>query len=188
MDQFIRGVTLVSQLCGIIAAGLIAVGVLVVCEMVFIRYALNENTIWQTDFTSYCLVGATFIGSPYVLLTRGHVNVDVLPLYLGQRGRFYLALASILMAMAFCAVMTVLTFNFWHEAWSQGWVSDSMWRARLWIPYASMPIGLGLVTLQYVVELISLLTGRQPPFGLEPKETPEDAARIHARRALGDLP
>jgi hypothetical protein len=29
-----------------------------------------------------------------------------------------------------------------------------------------MPIGLGLLVLQYVVELISLLTGRAPPFGL----------------------
>ena len=74
----------ISQLCGFIAAALIAVGVLVVCQMVFVRYVLNENTIWQTDFVTYCLVAATFIGSPYVLLTRGHVNVDVLPLYLGR--------------------------------------------------------------------------------------------------------
>lgn len=170
MDRFIRGVTLVSQLCGIIAAGLIAAGVLVVCEMVFLRYVLNQNTIWQTDFTTYCLVGATFIGSPYVLLTRGHVNVDVLPHYLGQTGRYYLALTSILMSLAFCVIMTVLTFNFWHEAWTERWVSDTMWRARLWIPYSTMPIGLGLVSLQFIVDLISLVTGRALPFGLKPKD------------------
>jgi TRAP-type C4-dicarboxylate transport system permease small subunit len=188
MDRFIRGVTLISQLCGIIAAGLIAAGVLVVCEMVFVRYVLNQNTIWQTDLTTYCLVGATFIGSPYVLLTRGHVNVDVLPHYLGQTARYWLALASILMSMAFCALVTVLTFNFWHEAWTEGWVSDSIWRARLWIPYGTMPIGLGLITLQYVVDLISLVTGRQPPFGLKPRDTAEDAARALAQQALGDAP
>jgi TRAP-type C4-dicarboxylate transport system permease small subunit len=188
MTMFIRIVTLISQLCGIIAAGLIAAGVLVVCQMVFVRYVLNETTIWQTDFTTYCLVGATFIGSPYVLLTRGHVNVDVLPHYLNQRARYWLALVSILMSLAFCAVMTVLTFNFWHEAWTQKWVSDTMWRARLWIPYGTMPIGLGLITLQYVVDLISLLTGRDPPFGLNPKETAEDAARAQAKQALGEAP
>ena len=171
MDWFIRGVTLISQVCGIIAAALIAAGVLVVCEMVFLRYVLNENTIWQTDFTTYSLVGATFIGSPYVLLTRGHVNVDVLPHYLGQTARFYLALVSILMSLAFCVIMTVLTFNFWHEAWTERWVSDTMWRARLWIPYSTMPIGLALVSLQFVVDLISLLTGRELPFGLKPKDT-----------------
>ena len=188
MDFFILTVKRISQICGVIAAGLIAAGVLVVCEMVFVRYVLNQNTIWETDFTTYSLVGATFIGSPYVLLTRGHVNVDVLPHYLGQEGRYWLALASILMSLAFCLIMTVLTFNFWHEAWTQNWVSETMWRARLWIPYSTMPIGLGLITLQYVVDLIALLTGREPPFGLSPRETAEDAARSQARQALGDVP
>src|SRR5262252_8970920 len=94
MQTYVRVVRTISQLCGFIAAGLIALGVLVVCHMVFVRYVLNQNTIWQTDFTTYCLIAATFIGSPYVLMTRGHVNVDVLPLYLGGKARFRLALAS----------------------------------------------------------------------------------------------
>jgi TRAP-type C4-dicarboxylate transport system permease small subunit len=166
MESFIRGVRIVSTLCGFVAAALIALGVIVVCEMVFVRYALNLNTIWQTDFVTYCLVAATFIGSPYVLMTRGHVNVDVLPLYLGPRRRWWLALFAMVLSIAFCVTITVLTFLFWKEAWDKRWVSDTMWRARLWIPYASMPIGLGILTLQYVVELASLLTGREPPFGI----------------------
>src|SRR5215813_12729057 len=105
MDWFIRGITLLSQICGVVAAALIAAAVVIVCQMVFVRYVLNQNTIWQTDFVTYSLVAATFIGSPYLLLSRGHVNVDVLPHYLGQRGRYVLALASMLMSLAFCAVM-----------------------------------------------------------------------------------
>jgi len=64
LDYFVRAIRRVSQLCGIVAAGLIGVGVLVVCEMVFVRYVLNRNTIWQTDFVTWSLVAATFIGSP----------------------------------------------------------------------------------------------------------------------------
>jgi len=168
MDRFIRAVTLVSRLCGIIAAALIGAGVLVVCHMVFVRYILNQNTIWQTDFVTYSLVAATFIGSPYVLMSRGHVIVGVLPQYLGPRPRYWLALASVVVAPAFFIIMTVLTFMFWHEAWTNRWVSDTMWRARLWIPYGSMPIGLGILSLQFVVDLINLVTGREPPFGIQP--------------------
>ena len=166
-DAFVRGIRRVSQLCGVVAAGLIALGVIVVCEMVFVRYVLNQNTIWQTDFVTWSLVAATFVGSPYVLMTRGHVNVDVLPLYLGARKRYWLALASILMSLAFCMLMTVLTARFWLEAWENRWVSDTMWRARLWIPYSSMPIGLTILTLQYVADLYCLLAGREPPFGIK---------------------
>src|SRR5215217_7307246 len=136
--------------------------------MVFIRYVLNQNTIWQTDFVTYSLIAATFIGGPYVLLTKGHVNVDVLPIFVGPRARWWLAFIAIVLSLAFALVMTVLTFQFWHESWENNWVSDSMWRARLWIPYASMPLGLGVLTLQYVVDLLNLVTGREPPFGMDP--------------------
>jgi len=103
-----------------------------------------------------------------VLMTRGHVNVDVLPLHSGPRFRFWLALFSILLAMAFVIILAVLAYNFWYEAWSHNWRSNTVWRERLWIPYAAMPAGLILLALQYVVELICLLTGREPPFGLKP--------------------
>ena len=157
------------MLCGYIAAALIGFAVIVVCEMVFVRYALNENTIWQTDFVTYSLVAATFIGSPYVLMLRGHVNVDVLPHYAGPRLRYGLAIFAAIVTLAFALTLAVLTFLFWKEAWDNKWVSDTMWRARLWIPYASMPIGLGVLALQCVAELLALLTGREPPFGIEAK-------------------
>ena len=167
MDGFVRAIRAVSLFFGWIAAGLIGLAVLVVCHMVFVRYALGHNTIWQTDFTTYSLVAATFIGSPYVLMTRGHVNVDVLPHYAGPRLRFALAVFGSAVTLAFAITMTVLTFLFWKEAWDNRWVSDTMWRARLWIPYSSMPIGLGVLALQSLAGLIALLTGREPPFGMQ---------------------
>jgi TRAP-type C4-dicarboxylate transport system permease small subunit len=183
-DRFARIVRAASQLSGFVAAGLVALAVLIVCEMVFVRYVLNLSTIWQTDFITYCITAATFIGSPYVLMTRGHVNVNVLPLHLRPRGRFWLALFAAVTSALFCLVMTVTTFLFWKEAWDNRWVSDTMWRARLWIPYGSMPIGLGLLTLQYVVDIACLVTGRETPFGI-PAEN--DAAAIQAAAARAEL-
>ena len=161
---------MLSQLCGFIAAALVALAVVIVCEMVFVRYVLNQSTIWQTDFITYCITAATFIGSPYVLMTRGHVNVDILPHYMGPKARRRLAFASSFVTIAFALVLAILTFNFWLEAWEQRWVSDTMWRARLWIPYSSMPIGLTLLTLQAIAELIQLVKRETTPFGLPDAE------------------
>ena len=157
MEGFVRVVRFLSSLCGIVAAALIALAVVVVCQMVFIRYALNQNTIWQTDFVTYSLIAATFVGSSYVLMLRGHVNVDVLPHYLKSRKRYWLAVFTSLLSLVFAVTVTVLTAQFWKEAWDQQWVSDTMWRARLWIPYASMPIGLGLLSLQCLADLWRLV-------------------------------
>jgi TRAP-type C4-dicarboxylate transport system permease small subunit len=166
VDAFVVAVRRVSLVLGWFAASLIALGVIVVCEMVFVRYVLGLNTIWQTDFVTYSLVAATFIGSPYVLMTRGHVNVDVVPHYAGPRLRMGLAVFAAGVTLAFAVAMAILTFLFWKEAWDNKWLSDTMWRARLWIPYLSMPIGLAILALQALADLVALLKGREPPFGL----------------------
>jgi len=187
MDSFIRAVTFTSRACGVFGAFLIGIAVLVICDMVIERYVLNLTTIWQIDAVTYCIVGATFVGSPYVLMTRGHVNVEILPLYLGPRARYWLALFTILLSMSFCVLLFVLCTQYWYQAWSEGWRSNTVWRARLWIPYLSMPIGLGLLVLQYIAELLRLVTGRAPPFGIKPAEDAEDFARAQAKQALGDV-
>jgi TRAP-type C4-dicarboxylate transport system permease small subunit len=166
MDAYIKGVAFLSRVAGVAAALLIGAAVFVICDMVVERYILNLTTIWQIDVVTYSIVAATFVGSAYVLMTRGHVNVEVLPLHLGPRARYWLALGSILLAMSFCVVLFILCTLYWYESWSKGWHSDTVWRARLWVPYLAMPVGLGLLVLQYVAELICLVTGRVPPFGI----------------------
>jgi TRAP-type C4-dicarboxylate transport system permease small subunit len=185
MDTFIKAVTFVSRVVGVIGALLIGFAVLVICDMVIERYVLNLTTIWQIDVVTYCIVGATFIASPYVLMTRGHVNVDILPLHVGPRTRYWLALVTSLIALAFCIAIFVLCTAYWHEAYSELWRSNTVWRARLWIPYLAMPVGLGLLILQYVADVLCVITGRAPPFGISDRATAEDIARAQAEEALG---
>jgi TRAP-type C4-dicarboxylate transport system permease small subunit len=172
----------------VVAACLIGSAVLVVCDMVIERYFLNRTTIWQIDVVTYSIVGATFVGSAYVLMLRGHVNVDVLPHYLGPRSRYWLALATTIVALAFSVVLCVLCTQFWYQAFSESWRSNTVWRARLWIPYLAMPVGLGLLVLQFVAELLYLATGRSPPFGIRKGTELDDAALAQVREALGEAP
>ncbi|HZQ12589.1 MAG TPA: TRAP transporter small permease [Pseudolabrys sp.] len=185
MDAYIRAVASLSRAAGVAAAFMIGAAVLVICDIVVERYILNLTTIWQIDVVTYCIVGATFIGSAYVLMTRGHVNVDVLPLYLKGRVRYWLAFATMIMAFAFVLVLFVLCTAYWYQAWTNNWHSDTVWRAPLWIPFLSMPIGLGLLVLQYAAEFISLVTGRAPPFGISEKAGVEEIVQEQAREALG---
>lgn len=166
MDAYIRAVAFLSRVAGVVAAFLIGIAVFVICDMVIERYVLSRTTIWQIDVVTYSIVAATFVGSAYVLMTRGHVNVEILPLHLNPRARFWLALGSTLLAMSFCVVLFILCTLYWYEAWSKNWHSDTVWRARLWVPYLAMPVGLGLLVLQYFADLICLVTGRSPPFGI----------------------
>lgn len=172
LDLFITTVRRLSQFCGVLSALTLAAAVLVVCQMVVMRYLLNASTVWQTEFAVYSLVGATLIGSPYVLLKRGHVNVDLLPLYLPHRWRLVLAFVASLTALAFCAALTYSGAELWLDAWHGGWRTSSIWALPLWIAYAPIPLGIGLLCLQYLADLLCLATGREMPFGLEPGARP----------------
>jgi len=173
MDFFIRIVRVLSQACGIAAAAALIAAVLVVCQMVVLRYFLNESTVWQTEFVTFAIIGATFVGSPYVLLTKGHVNVDLVPLYLGHKARFTLALLSAVAAFVFSATVAWFSAEYFYEAWDNGWITETVWALPLWIPILPMPVGMALLALQYLADILSLLTGREAPFGLEAHMRPE---------------
>ena len=174
MKTFCKIVNLISEACGVVAAVLVGLAILVVCQMVVMRYFLNESTIWQTEFVIFALVAATFIGSPYVLMVKGHVNVDLLPHYLGLRKRYVLAIIANLLGLSFCLTLTWKGYELFHEALVYGWTTDTIWALPLWIPYLSIPVGIGLMSLQYVADILALISGKDTPFGLEPQSIKEE--------------
>ncbi len=156
-----------SQTAGVLAALMIAASVLIVCQMIFVRFVLNESTIWQTELVVYLMIGATLLGLPYVQLLRGHVNVDLLPHYLGPRGKLAMALLASVLSLAFCGIIGWTSISWWHEAYVNNWRGETVWAPRLWIPWAAMPLGIGLLCLQYLADIAALLSGRALPFAAE---------------------
>lgn len=170
MRTFFKIVAWLSNICGVISAAMIAASAFVVCEMVFLRYAVNTPTYWQTEFVIYTLIASVFIGGPYVLLTRGHVSVDLLALYLGPRAAFVVALLSALISFTFCVIITWAGYLHWLEIWQNGWRSGTVWNIHLWIPWLALPVGMGLLSLQYVADILALVTGHRSALG-EPSES-----------------
>ena len=120
LPAWVTAVHAVSRAFGVAAAGLILLSVGVVCQMVFVRAVLGQSSIWQTEFVTFSLVAATFLGAPYILLTRGHVAVDVLPLMAGAPARRALFVAGHLVALVFCAFFLYAAVPWWVEAWQTG--------------------------------------------------------------------
>ncbi len=156
MKAFVRIVSASSRVGGFVAIILIAVAALIVSQMVFIRYVLNGSTIWQTEFVTYALVAATFLGSPYVLLEKGHVNIDILQKVSGPRVRLALEIASGAAGLAFCGLFAWSGWHHFYEAWANNWTTDTVWALPLWIPLLPIPAGVGLLCLQYLAEIFKL--------------------------------
>ena len=160
VQSFIRAVSGISRLFGVVATALLVAAMLVVCHMIVVRYIFREATIWQTDFVVFSATAAMFLGAPYVLLKGGHVGVDVIELLLADKARARLRLVGSCLGLLFCLLMLAATWIQFHEAWAGNWKHSSVWAPPLWIPLLALPLGFAVLCLQYVAQILVLLTGK----------------------------
>ncbi|WP_371346025.1 TRAP transporter small permease subunit [Ancylobacter sp. IITR112] len=158
VSLFLRAVDLLSKVAALLAGLLLIAAMLVICEMIFLRYVFRAPTIWQTDFVVFTATAAMFLGAPYVLKTRGHVGVDVIELSLAPRPRRVLGILGALLGLLFAVLMTIASTIFFHEAYVNEWRTSTVAAITLWIPLLPLPVSFALLSLQYVAELIRRLS------------------------------
>lgn len=179
VKAYIWTVSQISRLFAFIATALLIASMLVVCQMILLRYAFNLPTIWQTDFVVFSATAAMFLGAPYVLLKGGHVGVDVVEMMVSAPIKRKLKFLGSLLGLLFCLIMLLAGWIQFHDAWAGDWKHSSVWAPPLWVPLLALPIGFGLLSLQYTAQILSLLTN-------QPQDTSDESENSHS--ALKEIP
>ena len=165
MRALISVIERLSLAGGILAAALVGVAIIIVTQMVFMRYVLVASTAWQTDVVTFSLVGATLLGSAWVLKERGHVTVDLVTENSPAGARRVFQILSDLVVLVFSIVLLWKGWIVTAEAWEGAWVTESMVETPLWVPYLAMPVGFGLLALQCIAGILKTLSGLEGPRG-----------------------
>jgi TRAP-type C4-dicarboxylate transport system permease small subunit len=156
-NPFFRLINWLSQISGYIAALSILAATLIIVEQVVVRYVLKIPTIWQVETAVYLLIAATFIGAPYGLKEKAHINIDMLIIHLSAGIRRKLDFMTSTIAMVFCFFLAYHGAVMWWEAYDGGWRSSSLLSVPLVFPYALIPVGMFVTGLQYVVRQAEML-------------------------------
>lgn len=143
-----------SRTSAYLAAAMFVAGVLAICHMVFVRYALGMSTSWQTEFTIFSVTGAMLMGSAYVLMTGGHVAITLLPDLVGGITRKAMYWISSLFGFAFCGALAYGSWVYVAEAFHGQWTTGTVWNPILWPALLPVSVGATLLTLQYVAEML----------------------------------
>ena len=158
MTRFTAIIAAGSRALAVLAALMLLIACLVVTYAVIFRYAFSASTVWQNEFVKYAIVAATLLGSPYVLMIGGHVGVDLFADKFGRAKRIVQHVFAGVIGLSFCIVLALGASRYFFEAWSNGWVTESVWGPPLWAVLAPFPLGIVWLCLQYVAEIYSLLT------------------------------
>ena len=152
-NPLVRAVDFLSLVSGYLAGLAILLATLVIMEAVIVRYVLRMPTIWQGEFAVYLLIGATFVGAAYGLRHDSHINIELITTHLPPGFKRWLDLLTSLLSLAFCAYLAWKGAYMWWEAYEGGWRTSSLWSIPLVYPYAILPLGMGLTSLQYCVKI-----------------------------------
>ena len=127
---------------------------------VIVRYVLRIPTIWEIETSVYLTVMATYLGAAYGLKDGAHINIDLITRLLPKKFTEKLSVAASTISLVFCVLLAWKGWGMWWEATAKGWRSESLWGPPLTIPYFFLPLGMTLLSLQYVIAIFGLSEGR----------------------------
>ena len=119
------------------------------------RYVFNAPTQWAFMLTLFLFSYVTFLGGGWVLLHKGHVNVDVFYSHLSPRWQSIMDLCTAPILFIFVGVLLWQGARvFWDSFSFLEHEVVTMWHAPLYPIKLVIPIGAALVLFQALAKLI----------------------------------
>ncbi|MFH2076068.1 MAG: TRAP transporter small permease [Pseudomonadota bacterium] len=139
----------------------ILLSALILTYEVLMRYLFRIPTIWEIEAAIYLGVLATFMGAAYGLKDGAHINIDLVTRALPPRIQTRLYRMMSFISLLFCIYLSYKGWQLWWEAFSKGWRSESLWGPPLAIPYFFLPMGISLLSLQFIIEIFGLRKAKE---------------------------
>lgn len=93
-----------------VAGGLLMFATVGTCIDVILRYCFNRPIPWMLEITEYTMLYIPFLGAALVLKEEGHIRIDLVITFLGERLRGWLNVIT-----SFVGGMVMLTYT-WFGA------------------------------------------------------------------------
>ena len=156
MRALVRAADRISHFCGMLAAVLVIVLVVLMLYDVVLRYAFNAPTSWGNDLNTFLMGGSFVLSIAYAMSTDAHVRVDLL---YNERTRPRLAYVDLIGLTLI--VLPAVAFISWGLL---GHLEDGIrtgertgsggWNPVVWPFRAVMLIGFVIFTIQIVAEIV----------------------------------
>ena len=122
------------------------------------RYALPQlSGEWSDETMVYALIWAVFLASSSLAGSDGHVRADLFLRLTGERTRRNVEVFNTLVALIFTLLLTYFGVLIAWEGYLWDERSMTTLRFPMWVYFASVPVGGGLMVLRYLRRLYLLL-------------------------------
>lgn len=126
---------------------------------VILRYVFNTGIFWAQEAVIYLIIFSTFVGAVVTLRHDEHVNVDILPMLFGERGKWFFALLGSTMTLLYCAIIGGYSWLLITEPAAQNTTTPAL-DFPLWFVELALPIGLTLMFVRSLEIVYRTARGR----------------------------
>lgn len=135
---------ILSRIEDTLAVGSLAAAAAITIFSVILRYVFGEGIFWAQEAVIYLIIFSTFVGAVVTLRHDEHVNVDILPSLLGERGKWFFTLLGSSMTLLYCTIIGGYSWLLITEPAAQNTTTPAM-DLPLWFVELALPIGLTLM-------------------------------------------
>jgi TRAP-type mannitol/chloroaromatic compound transport system permease small subunit len=156
MRALVRAADRISYFCGVLAAILVIVLVVLMLYDVVLRYAFNAPTTWGNDLNTFLMGGSFVLSIAYALSTDAHVRVDLL---YSERTRPRLAYVD-LIGLTFIVLPAVAWISWGLLIHLEDGIrtgertGSGGWNPVVWPFRAVMLLGFLMFTVQILAEIV----------------------------------
>lgn len=152
---------ILTKLENVLAAGSLAMAALIAIVAVILRSLFNEIIFWSEEAVIYLVIFSTFLGAVITLRHNEHVNVDVVAVFLKERGKRVMAVIGTVIMLIYLGAVGYFAWVLIFEPRSSATVTPAL-DLPLWVVTLPLPIGFTLMFLRGLEILFRLFRGTDP--------------------------
>ena len=159
LKGFINAIDAINYQVGKILSYLLFAFFFLLFVEVILRYFFNSPTVWANELAQMLFGAYAILGGGYILLTGGHVNVDVILIKLSPKIQIIINIIILLALILFFVIMG-------HQIGEEAYISwiDKEYRAGTtlliptWPPKFIAFLGSYVLVLSFLVQLSRIIT------------------------------
>lgn len=117
------------------------------------REIFAYSSIWGEEIVRYSFIYLAWIGAAVAVKERGHIRIDVILHYLGNRGKALIYIFGDVVMILIAFIALYWSFETVHVSWKFGSVSHGLRISMVWFLMA-VPTGFSLVIWRLIQSLL----------------------------------
>jgi TRAP-type C4-dicarboxylate transport system permease small subunit len=157
MKGFIRCIDTCSGIGALLSGLFLVGGWLMIMTEIIMRSGFDKTLLITDEYSGYLMCALTFCALSYTLREKGHIRMTLIQKFVRDRKRLYTDLACFLIGFGFCIAATIFAARYFYDSLVTGSQSMQISETFLAIPQFFMPLGFGLMALQFLGEILKTL-------------------------------